>query len=443
MQLRIFLKLAILGGVSILMLIALASIKGISHEREQRLAAVQYDIARSYADAQLLFGPVVTVVCRETWTETVYDNEKRSWEKKENNHLNTVHLYPEKIFYDGALQVDERRRGIFKVNAFLTKGRIEGTIRFPALDTLRTKKDSSVELVSTDVSLYVSDPRGISQVSPLNWNGTPLDFQPGSSLQHNNEGIHVPISYTQTGEQPVAFSLELNIHGTRQFTFVPIGSNNRVHLTSPWPHPSFTGHFLPTERTISDDGFDAEWNVNALACSAQQKLPGGRIDVLQYLGVNLMDPISPYSLTDRALKYGFLFIFLTFAAFFLFEMIRQLKIHPIQYGFVGLAQAFFFLLLLSLSEHIGFGSSYLIAAVATIATITVYLCSVLRGMKRGLLFGGVLAAVYAVLYGLLLSEDHALVAGSTLIFGTLALVMILTRKLDWYALGRKPEGSAQ
>ena len=124
-------------------------------------------------------------------------------------------------------------------------------------------------------------------------------------------------------------------------------------------------------------------------------------------------------------------------AFFLFELIRRLKIHPIQYGFVGLAQAIFFLLLLSLSEHIGFGWAYLLASGVTVGLITFYLFGILKGAGRGLVFGGLLAFLYVVLYGLLQSEDHALVAGSVLLFGLLALVMVVTRKIDWYALSEK------
>lgn len=438
MQLRLFIKLAILGGISILLLIALTSIKGITHEREQRLHEVQDDIAGSYAGAQLIYGPIISVVTRETWNEKVYNKDQKCWEDREYSRQHTTFLYPEQLSYKGQLKVNERYRGIFKSNTFQTKGSLEGTIRFPALDSLQQRTDSALELVSADAVVFISDPRGISTVSPLDWNGKPLDFQPGSRLDQNASGIHAPVDFEQTGQKPVTFSLALDVHGTEEVRFVPVGSKNQIHLSSPWPHPSFVGHFLATDRTVSENGFEAEWNVNALACSAQQSLDDRKFHNLQFLGVSLIDPITPYSMTDRALKYGFLFIFLSFAAFFLFETIRRLQIHPVQYGFVGLAQALFFLLLLSLSEHIGFGASYLAATAATIATITFYLCSVLKGVGRGLLFGGVLSVVYGVLYGLLLSEDFALVAGSSLIFGALALVMLLTRKVDWYALSVKP-----
>jgi inner membrane protein len=180
-----------------------------------------------------------------------------------------------------------------------------------------------------------------------------------------------------------------------------------------------------------------------MACSAQQQMDKGQFGSTQSLGVDLINPIDVYPMTDRALKYGFLFIFITFAAFFLFELIRQLKIHPVQYGFVGLAQAIFFLLLLSLSEHIGFGISYLIATAATVAVITIYLCGVLKGLGRGITFGGILALLYGALFGLLKSEDFALVAGAVLLFALLAGVMLLTRNINWYALTAKPTGATR
>jgi inner membrane protein len=216
---------------------------------------------------------------------------------------------------------------------------------------------------------------------------------------------------------------------------VPVASDNHVTMSCIWPHPSFTGDFLPMSRNVSDEGFTAEWRVNALASSARGAIEDGRtLGGLQSLGVRLIDPITPYPLTDRALKYGFLFIGITFAAFFLFEIIRRLRIHPIQYGFVGFAQALFFLLLLSLSEHIRFGLAYGIAMTATCLLLTIYIGAVLGAFTRGLGFGAMLVLLYGALFGLLQSEDHALMAGSVLLFGLLAAVMVLTRNIDWYAL---------
>lgn len=436
MQKRMIFKLAILGGVSILMLIALSSIGGITRERKGRLLEVQNDIAESYAGGQRIAGPIVMVEYHETWIESQYNQEKDLWYQKECSAQRKALFYPEMLSYDGKLTVEERYRGIFKANVFQSKGRITGAVRFPELSTLHQKEDSKIDLLSSRICLLVSDPRGIASVSGFKWGDGELKVEPGSMLK-GSRGIHAEIADPAAlWEKEFGFELELNLNGTGQIEFVPIGSNNRIHVTSSWPHPSFTGDFLATTRTVSDDGFEAEWSVNELACSAQQDMNAGQVQKLQALGVTLIDPVNSYPMTDRALKYGFLFIFITFAAFFLFELIRQLQIHPIQYGFVGLAQALFFLLLLSLSEHIGFGWAYLIGTVATISVISIYLCSVLKGVGRAALFGGILTLLYAVLYGLLQSEDHALVAGSVLLFGLLTFVMLLTRKVDWYRIGK-------
>lgn len=435
MQIKVVLRLLVLGGLSILMLVALASIGGITRERKQRLQGVQQNIAESYAGQQRIVDPVFDLEYRESWTENFYNKEKDSWYDKKLAMVRKSMVYPKRLDYEGSLQVQERYRGIFKAHVYQSDGRIEGTVDFPEKETLHTEPNSTVEILSIKACLIVSDPRGISTEPVFEWKDGTLEIKPGSSIDLYGSGVHMelPDAETLLGNT-VGFTMELQVHGMKQFKFVPIGSNNRIQLKSPWPHPSFVGDFLATDRTVSDDGFTAEWNVNGLACSAQQDMDAGRFGQLQHLGVDLIDPVNPYPLTDRALKYGFLFIFITFAAFFLFELVKQLKIHPIQYGFVGLAQALFFLLLLSLSEHIGFGWSYLAASAATIGVITLYLCSVLKGFLRGTGFGGVLALLYAALYGLLQSEDHALVAGSMLLFGLTALVMMLTRKVDWYAL---------
>lgn len=441
MQIKMLLKLLVLGGISILMLIALGSVGGVAEERRGRLHAVEQNIADSYAGPQKIIGPFIKVEFRESWTERMYNEAKDTWYDSPHQEVHTRLVYPERLDYEGSMTVKERYRGIFKAHVFQSAGKVSGEIIVPPLDTFRVKADASREMLSAGICLLIRDPRGISEVPELLWNNSSLKLESGGGLKKKSSGIHAPLSLEDLFDQTVTFSMDLNVHGMGELKFVPLGSENRVKLKSTWPHPSFIGDFLATTYDITDEGFEAEWNINGLASTAQADMNNYPSQV-QSFGVKLIDPVNPYPLTDRALKYGFLFVFITFAAFFLFELVRKLKIHPIQYSFVGLAQAIFFLLLLSLSEHIGFGLSYLIAAAATIGVITCYLFSVLKGVKRGLLFGGILSVLYGALYGLLQSEDHALVAGSTLLFVLMALVMILTRKVDWYALSAKKEGGA-
>lgn len=183
---------------------------------------------------------------------------------------------------------------------------------------------------------------------------------------------------------------------------------------------------------MTNDGFHAVWDISSLATAAQNQIASQIPANIDSIEVRLLNPIDPYKLSDRAVKYGILFVFLTFGGFFLFEIVKQLHIHPVQYLLVGFGLALFFLLLISLSEHIAFAAAYLIASIACIGLLTYYLCFVLRSVIYGVWFGSMLAALYAAIYGLLISEDNALMFGSLLLFALLAAIMISTRKVDWY-----------
>lgn len=436
MRKEMVLRFVAIGCVALVLLVVLAAIGGLATERSCRSYGVQLDIASSYAGEQEIVGPIVAVHYRERWTERRYNKEKDTWydEKMAADRIEWV--FPGRFEYDGELNVEERKRGIFKANVFQSTGVASGTFEFPAYKTLGTRAGSTIELVGAEATLSVSDARGITHTPVFKWDGVELEVAADSTPTGDGVRIALPDA-KDLFERRFSFELKLAAHGVGRIAFTPIGAENRISLMSEWPHPSFMGDFLPTARSVSADGFSAEWNVNGIASSARRDIERGRSDP-QSLGVELIDPVNVYSRTDRALKYGFLFIFITFAAFFLFEMLAALKIHPVQYGFVGFAQALFFLLLLSLSEHIHFGLSYLIASLATSGLIAFYLVQVLKGTNRGLAFGGLLALLYGVLYALLRSEDLALVAGSVLVFGLLALAMLVTRKIDWYALTAKP-----
>lgn len=283
MQMKITLKLLVLGGISLALLIALSSIKGITQARERRLHEVQQNIARSYAGSQQLIGPLVTLTYREIWPTRIFDDKQNCWSEKKMSKTKTVQVYPEKLLYDGSLQVQERYCGIFKAHVFQSKGQFAGTIRFPDLKMLPTEKNSRIEMVSAIASLCISDPRGISKTPEFAWNNNPLEIISGSGQKDHLEGIHAilpPEAYSSG--QIIPFALGIDIHGMEQFKIVPIGSANQMKISSPWPHPSFIGDFLATTRSVSDEGFSAEWDVNGLACSAQQNFNSTSSGALQH-----------------------------------------------------------------------------------------------------------------------------------------------------------------
>jgi inner membrane protein len=294
--------------------------------------------------------------------------------------------------------------------------------------------------------------RGIIGTPRLRVDGIDVALEQGLGAG-DGTGVHARLRSPRAGGT-LAFDSRLDfvLGGTESLALVPLGERNRFALSSTWPHPHFGGSFLPRTRSIDARGFRAEWEVSSLATAARAQYAAGKAvaraadpvqgggrsgkevqaEGIDAVGVSLVDPVNVYSQADRASKYGILFVLLTFVGFFMFELIRQLPIHPIQYGLVGLALAIFFLLLVSLSEHIAFGWAYLLASIACIGLLGFYVGFVLRSRARGAGFAAMLAILYAVLYGLLASEDNALVLGSVLLFLILAAIMVVTRRVDWY-----------
>jgi inner membrane protein len=301
--------------------------------------------------------------------------------------------------------------------------------------------------------LAVSDARGI-RLANVKINGAAQTVQSDTLNPAYQRGIHVRLAENTDFSAPFDAQIDLELLGTERFSVVPLGSATQINLTSNWPHPSFDGQFLPSERKITDKGFEASWRVSSLASTAQQDVMKQRrlcvsselisegvetakdpasTGCVETLGVAFIDPINTYTLSNRATKYGLLFIALTFVAVGLFEFMKSLRVHPIQYFLVGAAISIFFLLLVSLSEHFSFATAYAIASSACALLLAYYASHMLGSWKRGLPFGVGIAMLYGLLYVLLQLEQTALVVGAIALFIVLAAVMGLTRRVDWYA----------
>ena len=271
-------------------------------------------------------------------------------------------------------------------------------------------------------------------------------MQPGTGgdLTRFGQGISAVVpGLIAASPSEVEFKVDIELAGMERISFVPTGRETRVNLAAAWPHPSFFGKFSP-EKTIGPGDFNAEWKTSFFSTNAAQAYAvcgaSAKCEAFEAneFGVSFIQPADLYQQLERSAKYGFLFIGLTFAAFFLFETLKSLVVHPVQYGLVGLALALFFVLLVSLSEHIGFAHAYVAAAGACVGLIVVYAGAVLHSWGRAAAIGAQLAALYGVLYLLLRSEDYALLMGSLFLFGLLAATMLGTRRVDWYALRAAP-----
>ncbi len=435
-----------LGAIALLMLvllIPLLMINGIIGDRQYTRDAVLEDIARSSSYSQRLTGPVMVVPYRKTVREWKLNEKLNKRYEVTREERGRLYFLPDRFELDGKVQTELRARGIYQARLFHADNRISGRFELPAQWGI-TEDFADYRFDPAFLAVGISDIRGIENALKLELGSQQLDFEPGSQVDWLGQGVHVALPQ-QDSKKPyvVDFAFDLRLQGTEQLQVVPVGKISQVSLASNWPHPSFIGNFLPAQRDVTDSGFTANWQTTFFSTNLEQALQscldgqGCKDFTNRSFGVNFIDPVDQYLKSDRAIKYALLFIGLTFAGFFLFEVLKSLAVHPIQYALVGFALAFFYLLLLSLSEHIGFALAYLISASACVLLIGFYVCHVLRSIRHGLGFSAGLAALYGLLYGLLSAEDYALLMGSLLLFGLLGTVMVLTRKLDWYGVGKR------
>lgn len=430
-----------------LMAIAVSYVNGIILERQRNQNQVKLDIAESSALAQTIIGPVIAAPYTEEYIEYVdeYSPKGVKIQKPVTKLIaSTAYFLPENLHIDGAFSNDYKKLGIYKVLMYQLNGKIKGNFRLPTnLNITPKHKGGVITFQPATIGFGISDTRGISGKPALTIGNKTYKFEQGSRIDVLGKGIHATLSNLQSDtEQILSFQFDLNLLGMENFSFTPIAETNSIKLQSSWQHPHFNGSFLPIKKAISNNGFTSEWAVSSLSSSNQSTLLHSLANKdnnsghyhLESLSIGFVDPINVYSQADRATKYGLLFIGLTFVGFFLFEVLKQLRIHPAQYTLVGLAMAMFYLLLVSFAEIIGFAYAYLGASTACILLLGYYLSHVLNSKLNGVTFAAFLTALYGALYSILASEDNALIMGSLLVFGLLAITMVITRKVDWYAL---------
>lgn len=427
-----FSKLAILAVVIILLCIVLGQIGGLVHERQERQTEAANSIEQSLAGPQVLLGPLLMRNCKEVWKNGQGDAESRSF---------STTLAPSQLKVDGTLTPEPRHRGLFKVNTY--SGRLSLAAHWTDATPVTPRAEhpgGQVECGETVAMLHVSDARGLRSVELLR-DGQALAVRPGTTHFNYGSGLHALLPGLKSGDS-LALTVTLDLAGSRRLALVPAAGSAAVDLKSSWPHPSFGGRFLPLHSEVDTGGFAAHWQVTELASNAVAQVAAGDMSP-EALDVELIDPVNPYVMSDRAIKYGLIFIALTFVTVGLTELLTGRRVHPVQYLLVGMALSLFFLLLLSLSEHLPFLAAYLIAAGAAAAVLTHYAAAMLGGWLRGAAFGGGIALLYGALYVLLSREQTALVIGALLLFAVLATVMTLTRKLDWYSLGSRPQSNPE
>ena len=435
-------KAAVIGALILLLLIPLAMIRGVLSERQHRRREAVEDITSVWGRRQSLVGPILTVPYRysfQTWKEQVVNGRSQQTRVTE-TAVATAHFLPVTLFFRGRLEPSVLHRGIYEAVVYGGQLEISGEFAPPEFDAWKVDPED-VLWEDARVSLGVTDLRGTRAALTMQLGESAVPLTPGTRIAAFPAGVQGDAGEAVRDGESLPFSMSLDIKGSGGILFAPLGRQTEVRLASPWPDPKFGGAFLPAEREVAAEGFEATWQVSYYGRSYPQQWSNrdeqasSSLQAIQtsLFGVDLIQAVDSYRFVQRSIKYGILFIVLIFAAFFLFEALSPVRIHPFQYLLVGFALCLFYLALLSLSEFVSFGLAYLVGAGAATAMIVLYSAKVLHGGKRASMVAAQLAATYLFLFVILRQQDYALLLGTAGLFVVLAAVMYLTRNIDWYA----------
>lgn len=456
-------KPGLLAGKTVLILavifvldIGVSMVEELVYERESRYDQVSREVGSLWGGQQTLAGPVLAVpygVAGER-PGPEYATEQ-----------GTLYLLPETLDIDSELQPETRHRGIFEAVVYTNLARVSGHFVRPSQDALtdldaRTGDDVVLLWEKAFVAFGVPDMRSIRKVIDVRLNGHARAFEPGTrmrALLPSGMSVDVPrealddLDNDGGDAEPrtLDFDFELRLNGSHSLSFMPLGRETRVTMTSPWPAPSFMGAFLPESREITADGFNATWTLSHFARDFPQTLLSTALaddfqSTLQAssFGVKLHQPVTTYRKVQRAIKYGLLFLVFTFGFYFLVEVVAKRRIHPIQYALVGVPLCLFYLLLVAFAEHIGFDTAYVIGSICVISLIGLYSLKILASRRRALVISALLAGLYAYLYMLLQQESYSLLGGSVGLLMLTAAFMYATRNVNWYGANGSPDTPA-
>ena len=434
------LRLFSVGFLALLLQIPISMIGGLVSERQERRQAAVAEVSSKWGNAQAITGPALVVPYTHRWTEASAGGPQIT----RTETRNAIFL-PEQLHARGSIDSEIRNRGIFTVPVYRLGLTVEGEFARPSFSELGVEP-AAVAWERAHLAIGISDARAIQEETAVSWNDKQVSFLPGTgAFTDGGTGIHAVVGVTDAAQR-FKFSFPLSLNGSLGVYLTPFAQSTVVELQSDYGHPSFQGNWLPAERSVSGSAFQAKWSIPFLGrnypqawraeAAMREAIDGSRF------GVELVNPVDHYRMAERSVKYAGLFILLTFATVWLIEVLAGVRVHPIQYLMLGGALCLFYLLELSLSEHLGFPLAYAIASISVIAMVAAYSVVALHRMRRALVVGAGVALLYAYLYILLMNEDYALLIGSVGLFAILAAIMYVTRRVDWYAVGTRPPVSS-
>lgn len=448
-------KGGIIGFIALAMMIPMLYVKNLILEREDRQKEAAREISSKWAGPQNIIGPVIAI---PYWEVIGTDTTGKIIQQKQ-----TAWFLPDSLNITATVNPKEKHRGIFKVMLFESDISITGNYKKINTEKLNITNDKFL-WDEAYIMMSIADNKGLNDQLMLQWNDTLLEFSPQSGA--NNVGMKALLKANSIEDfKNIKFSTKINLNGSEQLRFTPVGKSTTVIMNSTWKDPSFNGNTLPQNTVVNDSGFEASWKSMAHKRNFPQEWTGstfsfshifsqpatsegvrfdgsgGSTTVEKYenngsisnaaFGVDLYIPVNGYQKTLRTIKYALLCILLTFAAFFLIETSNKKSVHPFQYGLIGLALILFYTLLLSISEYTGFNAAYLLASFATIGLISWFIKNILQSARITTILSVVLVLIYSYVFSLLQLKDYSLLLGSIGLFLTLAVVMYFSKRLKW------------
>jgi inner membrane protein len=426
-------KLFVVCGLALVMLIPALLVGGLVEERTSREAQVVNEVSAHVGGQQTFLGPTLAI------PYTVTNS------KKELVTQGTYFVFPERANATLKTTTEERRRSLFKVPVFEADAKFDAAFDLTGAPA-SLPQGAELSWGHAEILVGISDARGALADATLIRDGTTSTMNPAETWQTMSiNGDHgeqlrltlfgAKINGLDKAGAHFSVTAALRFSGAQRIAVLAYGKTTHLTIEGDWGSPGFDGGFLPVNRTISTDGFKAEWSVPFIARGVRAE---GESDVVTSLGntalgVSFVEVADPYQSVNRALKYVPLFLGWIFLTYFIFEVTTGKRIHPAQYVLIGIAQVIFYLLLLSLAERIGFDLGFLIASVATVSLLAAnagwILASRLQGFRAFAIFG----CLYGLIYVLLRLEDNALLVGAIASFLAVAAAMYFTRGIDWYS----------
>lgn len=423
---KISAKLITIAFIILILMIPKMMIMDVIFERKLTSQSAKNEVMNSWSNEQTIRGPILTV----PYLERIYDND--------NNHVKTIihqyHFLPQQLTIDGELFPKELTRNIYQSVVYESSILVEGDFVLPDLNKLDIPQED-FQWDKASLSLAISDLRGISKTVTLKWGEQAIPFMPGMDKKIiGTNGISLQLPDTAITEKKMPFSFTLNLKGSSSLSFAPLGEETKVKLRSNWNDPGFQGRFLPTNRSVTPEGFEADWTVLNYNRDFPQYWSDSSFNTKDSdFGVTLVNMADHYQKNERSAKYAILIILLVFTSFFLNEVITKQRVHPFQYILVGFSILIFYLLLLAFSEHIGFNMAYLVAALSVTTMVLFYSRSFLSSWNNSFILSLILIIAFTFIFVLLQLESFALLVGSIGLFVLLGLIMYFTRKINWYS----------